>query len=98
MDEDGRPYSHEWVTVSKQVTGGPCELVYAAINVGANNNYAFFYHGSSTNGVPIVKLFGATRSLHPFKPRAPVYCPAGFYVDLSSNVDGVFIQWREIPG
>lgn len=93
---ESKDYSWAWVTTGRLLSHGPCELVFAHLVVGSANNYAFFYNGESTQGDSIVKLQAAQRTGRQFNPKVPVYCERGLYVDLSNNVDGVFVQWREL--
>ena len=91
-----KDYSWRWITGDALISHGPCELVFAHLVVGSANNYAFFYDGESTSGDPIVKLQAQQRTGRQFNPKVPIYCAKGLYVDLSDNVDGVLVQWREL--
>lgn len=93
---DSRDYSWIHVTASRVLSTGPCELLYASIAVGASNNKATFYNGVGTNNDIVVILEAQTRTSTPFDPPVPVYCHKGLYVSLSSNVDGLFVLWREL--
>ena len=93
---ESKEYSWRWVTVAQVLSKGPCELVMAHLVVGAANNTATFYDGENTTGDVVVILQSAARTGAQFHPVEPVYCRKGLYIALSSNVDGVFVQWREL--
>lgn len=90
-------YSWAWVTADRVLSTGPCELVSAHLVVSAASTDTHLYDGKDTRGDKIVTLEAAAATGHPFKPRVPVYCRRGLYVDVGTNVTGVFVQWRELP-
>lgn len=94
---ESQEYSWTHVTDDQLLSTGPCELVYASIAVGSANNKATFYNGVGTNNPIVVILQTAARTSVDFNPPKPVYCSKGLYVDLTSNVDGLFVMWRELP-
>jgi len=96
MDPESRLYSWAWVAADQLLSHGPCELISAYLVVSAASTDTHLYDGDNTRGDKIATLESAVATGHPFKPPVPVYCRRGLYVDIGSNVTGLFIQWREL--
>lgn len=90
-------YSWRWVTEDSLLSTGPCELTYAYLVVSAASTDTHLHNGVDTNGGKIATLETAAITGHPFKPKEPIYCHHGLYLDVGTNVTGVFVQWRELP-
>ena len=94
---DSEIYSWAWVTADRLLSTGPCELLFAYLVVSAASTDTHLYDGANTSGDKIVTLEAAAATGHPFKPKEPLYCRRGLYVDIGTNVTGVLVQWRELP-
>lgn len=93
---ESKEFSWAWVTADRLLSHGACELLFALLTSSASAGSATIYDGESTSGDKIVTLeAGAAVSRH-FNPAKPVYCRRGLYVDVDTNVTGVFVQWREL--
>ena len=94
---DSIEYSWKYVTGDELLSHGECELIYAKLVSAADVGSAILYDGENANGEKIVEL--ATSGLYTceLSPRCPVYCRRGLYVGTVTSVDGIFIQWRELP-
>jgi hypothetical protein len=95
---DSKEYSWAWVTGDRLLSHGPCELLYAYLVVSAASTDSSLYDGENTTGDLIVTLKAAAVTGHPFKPKEPIYCRKGLYVDVGTSVSGIFVQWRELSG
>lgn len=84
-----------WVTVDRVLSSGPCELIYAYLVVSAASTDSALYDGVDTAGDKIVALVSATARGHPFSPKEPVPCRKGLFVDVGTNVTGIFVEWRK---
>jgi hypothetical protein len=91
---ESQDYSWAYVTSSRCLNKGPCELVCAYLVVSAASTDSALYDGTDTNGAKIVDLKSAAVTGHPFKPKEPVYCAKGLYVTVGTTVSGIFVQWR----
>jgi len=96
MDPESRLYSWAWVTADGCLSHGPCELISAYLVVSDASTDTHLYDGDNARGDKITTLKSAAVTGHHFKPPVPVYCRRGLYVDIGSNVTGLFIQWREL--
>jgi len=92
---ESEKYSWKWVTKDTLLSEGPCELVSAhLVPDAAGTSTAIIYNGQDTSG-EIVMSFRGNGGYHtPFQPPVPVYCRKGLYVDVTSNVRGILVQWR----
>lgn len=95
-DRDSKAYSWAYVSKDQVLCDTPCELIGAYLVVSAASTDSALYNGVSTSGHKIVDLECAAVTGHPFKPAEPVYCPNGLYVDVGSDVTGIFVQWRSL--
>jgi len=95
---ESKGYSWKWVTASRLLSRGPCELISAEVVPSATTTTTILYDGENTNGDKIVQ-FNITIVLNwSFKPPVPIYCRRGLYVTVGTSVTGVFVQWRELRG
>lgn len=94
---NSREVSWAWVTADRVLSHRPCELIFAfAVASGATSDSGL-YDGENTQGVLVTKLASAGAGVISFQPSVPVYCDRGLYVDVGSNILGIFVQWRELP-
>lgn len=93
---ESRKVSWVWATVDQVLSVKRCELIYANLNVSAASTDSSLYDGQNTSGKLIVTLESAVVTNLPFAPPEPVYCPKGLFVDVGTNVTGIFVQWREL--
>lgn len=90
-------YSWKWVTADELLSHGVCELLYAqAVSDGGEVKDTILYDGENTKGELLINLQKGARGNITFSPKMPVYCRRGLYVDIGSNTEGVFVQWREL--
>jgi hypothetical protein len=94
MDLDSKAYSWAYVTGDRLLHTGPCELLCAEMDPSANSGAVTLYDGRGTGGQRIIGIQAKYQTNRPFKPKVPVYCMTGLYVDVGDNVTGVFVQWR----
>jgi len=94
--EESKEYSWAWVTGDRLLSHGACELLYALLDAGANDDYVTLYDGENTSGDTLVIIRAATKISKAFSPKVPVYCRRGLYVDVATATTKVFIQWREL--
>tara|TARA_Y100000310_G_scaffold154415_1_gene153984 strand:- start:10513 stop:10815 length:303 start_codon:yes stop_codon:yes gene_type:complete len=94
---ESKELSWEFVTTDKKLSETACELIYAHAVVSAASTDTKLYNGSSANGEKIVDLESAAITGLDFNPPKPVYCHAGLYIDIGTNVTGVFLMWRVLP-
>lgn len=92
-----REYSWAWVMGSRLVTHGPCDLVYAFCVPNDTEPEAYVYDGENTTGDKILRFTGSSKRGIPFSPKVPVYCRRGLYLDIGKDIEGIFIQWIELP-
>ena len=93
---DSKEYSWAYATKDQVLSIRACELIYAYLIVSAASTDSALYNGQNTSGTKIVDLKCAVVTGHPFKPKEPIYCSKGLFVDVGTNVTGVFVQWREL--
>jgi hypothetical protein len=96
VELESKEYSWAWVTADLLLSHGPCELLFAYLVVSAACADSHLYDGESAAGEKIVTLEAAGATGHSFKPKEPVYCRRGLYVDVGTSVTGIFVQWREL--
>ncbi len=89
-------YSWEYVTASKAVEKGHCELIYARLVVTAGSTNSALYDGTDTNGKKITDLKDAAITDLEFSPPVPVYCDRGIYVAVGTSVSGILVIWRTL--
>lgn len=89
-------YNWRFVTADGVLALGRCELLFAYLVVSAASTDSYLYDGIDTGGTKIVALESAAVTGHEFKPPKPVKCEKGLYVDVGTNVTGIFVQWREL--
>lgn len=94
MGGDSKLVSWQWVIADALLAEKECELLFAYLVPSAAAADATLYDGENTTGRLIVTLKTAAATGHKFKPPVPVYCSKGLYVDIGSNVTGVFVMWR----
>lgn len=94
MDSIG--YSWEWVTASRLLSHGPCELIGATLTPDAANADATLYNGENTRGTIIAVVKALSGVSHCLENKTPVYCARGLYVAEGTGVLGIFVQWREL--
>lgn len=93
---ESKEFSWAWVTVDRVLSHAPCELLYAYLVVSAASTDTHLYDGESASDDKIATLESAVATGHPFQPKESVYCRKGLYVDVGTNVTGVFVQWRDL--
>lgn len=93
---ESKEYSWKFVTADELLTRSPCELIFAYLVVSAASTDTHLYDGENTAGKKLVTLECAAVTGHPFRPSIPIYCRRGLYVDVGTNVTGVFVQWRDL--
>lgn len=97
MEEtENKEYQWKYVTADECLAQGACELLFAYLVVSAASTDSALYDGTNTGGKKIADLKCAAVTGHPFRPPKPVYCHAGLYVDIGTNVSGIFVQWRKL--
>jgi len=85
----------KFFTADAQVCPQPCWLHGAYLVVSAAGSDSYLYDGHGTGGEKIVTLESAVATGHPFTPPKPIYCKQGLYLDVGTNVTGIFVQWEE---
>jgi hypothetical protein len=88
--------SWSYVDSSRRLSSGPCELWCAELDPSGAGAEATLYNGRSIAGDPITGIQAKQQTNQKFKPKAPVYCRRGLFVQLVTNCNGVFVQWREL--
>lgn len=92
---DSKDCLWKFVTADELLSLGPCELIAAHLVVSAASTDSYLYDGENTTGKLITALVSQSVTGLSFNPPIPVYCKQGLYVDVGSNVTGIFILWRE---
>ena len=94
---DSKEYSWKWVIADELLSHGACDLLHArAYSSGNAIENTAIYDGEDTNGKLIVNFNSGVKGNIPLTPKVPIYCRRGLYVDIGDNVEGVFVQWREL--
>jgi len=93
---ESREYSWEYVIADKILREGPCELLYVAVVPSAATTDSAIYNGRSTSGRKILDLKVAVVASGEFRPPLPIFCDQGLYLDVGSNVSGIFVLWRDL--
>ena len=93
---ESKEYSWKWVTADELLSHGACEVLHAFLTSAAAAGTATLYDGENTSGVIIAILEATTNISQQIHFSKPVYCRRGLYVDVDSNVTGIFVQWREL--
>lgn len=93
---ESKKYSWAWVTASRLLSHGACELCCFMLTATTDFGTVNIYDGENTNGdlIAIVECL-ANRS-QMFCPKFPIYCRRGLYIERVANVFGAFVQWREL--
>lgn len=94
---DSREYSWRWITASRLLSHGPCELVGITQTSADGVSDVTFYDGESTSGDQIFTLEALQNRSCVVNFTTPIYCRRGLYVDFGSNLTGVLVQWRQLP-
>jgi hypothetical protein len=94
LEVDSRTVSRQWVTVDTVLCEKECELLFAYLVPSAAGADATLYNGDNATGELIATLESAAKTGHKFRPPVPVYCARGLFIDIGSNVTGVFVMWR----
>lgn len=93
---DSREYSWDFITASRCLERGPCELVSVEVVPSATTTTTVIYDGTDATGKKIIQ-FNITIVLNwPFRPIVPLRCDKGIYVTVGSDVTGVFVHWRKL--
>jgi len=97
MEPKSKEYSWKYIVADEILSLQPCELVYARLTSATAAGSAIFYDGENATGEKILEL--ATGGLYNCEvaPPVPIYCRKGLYVGSVTTVDGILVQWREIP-
>jgi len=91
---ESKEFAWSWVTASRRLSPGPCELVFAFLaSDGQTTGKAIIYDGENATGDMVVTIESPANNGKAFSPRQPVYCRRGLYVTFSAG-DGIFVQWR----
>jgi hypothetical protein len=93
---DSREISWRFVTVDTRLEVGECELLCAYLVASGATTDTHIYDGTDTTGEKIVTLVSAAATGHMFKPKEPVFCSMGLYIDVGTDVTGVLVQWRKL--
>lgn len=93
---ESKELSWAYCTVDTLLNRGPCELHSAYLVVSAASTDSAIYDGTDTSGRKITDLRAAAVTGHHFKPKEPIYCQSGLYVDVGTNVSGILVQWRKL--
>lgn len=88
----------KYVTADELLSPRPCWLHYACLVVSAASTDSALYDGHNTTGDLIITLESAAVTNLEFRPAKPVYCKQGLFVDVGTNVSGVFVQWEAEGG
>lgn len=105
IEAESKKYSWAYITTSRLLSRGPCDLLFAGMRPGASGDTVTLYDGENTNGDIVDVLKAGTRAYtgltyidasREFKPPQPVYCRRGLYVVLGGSTASVFVQWREL--
>lgn len=83
-----------YVTADRLLAAKACWLHWAYLVVSASTTDSALYDGTDTGGAKIVDLKSAVVTNHEFSPPKPVFCQKGLYVDVGSNVSGIFVQYE----
>lgn len=83
-----------YVTSDRQLAKTPCWLHWAYLVVSAASTDSALYDGAGTGGSKIADLKSAAVTGHEFRPKEPVYCRQGLYVDVGTSVSGIFVEWE----
>jgi len=83
-----------WATSDRVLSPKPCWLHYAYLVVSAASTDTHLYNGDNAGGEKITSLVSQSVTGHEFRPPEPVYCSQGLYIDVGTNVTGVFVQWE----
>ena len=89
--------SWAWVTVSRALSRGPCELLYAqAISDGGEIKDTLLYAEENATGELIMNFQMGANGNITLSPQTPIYCCRGLYAIVGDSTEGVFVQWREL--
>ena len=83
-----------YVTADRLLAEKACWLHWAYLVVSASTTDSAMYDGHDTSGRKIADLKSAVVTNHEFSPPKPIYCQQGLYVDVGSNVSGIFVQYE----
>jgi len=83
-----------YVTVDSILAEKACWLHWAYLVVSASTTDSALYDGHDTGGNKIVDLKSAVVTNHEFAPPKPLFCQKGLFVDVGSNVSGIFVQYE----
>jgi hypothetical protein len=83
-----------YVTADRLLAAKPCWLHFAYLVVSASTTDSALYDGTDTGGAKIVDLKSAVVTNHEFSPPKPLFCQKGLYVDVGSNVSGIFVLYE----
>jgi len=93
---ESKNYSWAWVTGDRLLSHGPCELIKAQLTATGGNADVTLYNGEST----AEEILFTLKTLQNVSQQAdlpnPAYCGKGLYVDIGSNVLGLFVMWKEL--
>ena len=93
---ESKEFSWAYVTASRMLKQGPCELLYAYLVPSAASTLNYIRDGVDANGDLIVNLECAVVTGHEFKPPKPLYCNKGLYITIGTGTTGIFVQWRNL--
>lgn len=92
--EDWKMYQWDTVKASSRVFIGPGFLVDALIaSNGSGVADSVVHDGYSTEGKVIIPLQCKDDDLECLSINVPIYFQQGLYVEIGSNVGGVFLHW-----
>ena len=94
---ESKEYSWKYVTGDECLSRRECEVVYAKLTPATDIGSCVLYDGENATGKKITELGTSGMYNCEFSPRCPAYCSRGLFVGTVTTVDGIFIQWREIP-
>lgn len=96
MEPESKKYSWAWVTANRQLSHGPCELMFAYMIPSGAEDSTILYNGTGITGDVITYMVSAFVLPQVFRPLEPVYCEKGLYVVKGSATTGIFVMWREL--
>lgn len=86
----------DWVTADKVVCPRPCFLLDGMLTGdGGGASDCTIRNGHTSSADIKLKVRAVDDATQPFSLKRPVYMSSGLYVDVGSNVEGVFVQYFE---
>jgi hypothetical protein len=83
-----------YVTADRLLADKACWLHWAYLVVSAASTDSALYDGHDANGRKLTDLKSAAVTGHEFKPPKPLFCRQGLFVDVGTNVSGIFVEYE----